>query len=210
MIKKHKEENLASLSREGILRKAQTRGNFFNQVEVAAEAEKLAETNQFGLLAPDQQREFIRAAEKMGNIQSILNNRPELAAQTMAATPKMDPLLGRVETRDEAITRAIQEATRKIKTSSAEQISHESLGNWRDRTAAPTNEQVNVAFTISNPQLTRIGNEGDAKQTEAFRNTIRQISDQYTAGTLTLSVPQQERLTKIIEYLDDNQHWQSI
>lgn len=155
-------------------------------------------------------KSFIENSERMGNVQSILNNRPELAAQTSAAMPKFDAALGRMETAAEGVARAISDATTKIKTSDITDINYKSMGDPAG-VAAITDAQKTVALSMSTGQLRKLVTDGNSNQTKAYKDTINRTMAAATApGAPPMSAAAAAALHKLHTHVNTNPEWAAV
>ena len=193
-IKDYIDGDLKSLTNQGLTKLATSRLNFKSPMQSAAIGQELARRNLTldPSIVPLMPR-FLQSSEKMGNMQAILNNRPDLVQARQG------------EDRDQALKRSVG----KIKVADIQEIDHRTLGD-QNAAGVPTVDQMNIALNISNPQLGRLGNEGSAEQVEAIRNTVRQARNQLAANPQSLSPEQQRNLTRIIDYTTNSTLWQTI
>jgi len=230
-IEKYRKDNLTQLDNAGILTRANSRTAFLDPTEAAAVGHELARRNIINQLPPALQGQFLANAERMGNVQTILNNRPELAAQTEAGQPRFDVALGRMETAVEAAARAIRDAVRTIKNADIPQLDSRLLDS--DPAAMARNGLVtadinNVVLNLNPSQLGAMGASGDPKQQRALTETIRRMvaalgpAIMTPTGLIDVRDPATGRITpqaltafppalrRIVEHMDANANWDKV
>jgi hypothetical protein len=214
-VDKYVEENLKGLTNEGILARAHGTNAMTSDRELAALGQELSKRNLTAAptattpgLDPAKLAEFIKSAEKMGSVQSILSNRPELAAQTAAATPRMLPT-GVMENMAQAIERAIGDATKKIKISDVPLIDSRSLGDLtKPAGLPPTHEQETIAISMSIPQLNKLATEGGPGAAAAYKDTIQRMVNAATApGAPALPPAILAKLNQLDNYTTTSPGW---
>jgi hypothetical protein len=217
-VDKYVEENLKGLTNEGILARAHNTNATTSDRELAALGQELSRRNLTAAptattpgLDPAKLAEFIKSAEKMGSVQSILNNRPELAAQTAAATPRMLPT-GVMENTAEAMERAIGDAVKKIKISDVPLIDSRSLGDlMRPAHLPPTHEQATIAISMSISQLNKLAIEGGPGAAATYKDTVQRLVNAATApGAPALPPAQLAKLNQLHDYVTTSPGWQYI
>lgn len=190
-VEKYRKDELMNLDNEAVISRATSRTAFVDPMKSAAIGQELARRN----ITNDprvagRMNQFVQVAEQMGSAQGIYNNRPDL----IAARPG--------ESRNDAVARA----TRGTGVTNIAQIAHETLGDHANAAAAPTADQTNVVLNISNPQLGRLGTEGDHRQIEAIRNTMTQLA----ANIAALTPQQQAQVNRVRDFINNNPNWQNI
>ncbi len=209
-IKKYASSELKGLTNQGLIDRANSKGAFINPTEAAAIAQEISKRDLTGSIDPTRMKSFIENSERMGNVQSILNNRPELAAQTSAAMPKFDAALGRMETAAEGVARAISDATTKIKTSDITDINYKSMGDPAG-VAAITDAQKTVALSMSTGQLRKLVTDGNSNQTKAYKDTINRTMAAATApGAPPMSAAAAAALHKLHTHVNTNPEWAAV
>lgn len=218
-IKKYNTSELKGLDNKGLLDRANGKTAFVNLTGAAAIAQELAKRDLTKSIDSARMKQFLDVSEKMGNVQSILNNRPELAAQTSAAEPKtiIDPITGisRLETVLEAETRAISEATKKIKVPDVTDLNHKSLGDHTGSRASipydPDDQRQTIALSMSPQQLRKLVTEGSSEQTRAFKDTIdKMMIAATTPGTTPLPPAIDAQLNKLHDYITGSPEWRGV
>lgn len=217
-VDKYTEENLKGLTNEGILARAHNTNAATSDRELAAIGQELSKRNLTAPptattpgLDPAKLAAFIKSAEKMGSIQSILNNRPELAAQTAAATPReISP--GVMENMAQAMERAIGDAVKKIKISDVPLIDSRSLGDpTKPGHLLPTHEQATIAVSMSISQLNKLATEGGPGAAAAYKDTIRRLVNATTTpGAPPLPPATLGKLNQLDNYVTTSPGWQYI
>ncbi|HUC02237.1 MAG TPA: hypothetical protein VMA75_05090 [Candidatus Paceibacterota bacterium] len=205
-IEKYVKENLKGLDDEGMVARANSKDIISNPTAEAAIAQEIAKRNltKHPNLSSSRMKELLENSEKMGNLQAILNNRPELAAQTSAGLPRFSAALGRMETNAEAEERAIAEAAKKIKVADVTDLDYRSLGD-PSGAGAPSAGQQTIALSMSIQQLGKLVAEGNDNQTRAYKDTINKMIAAIPAGT-----PVPPKLLKLKTYVDTSPAWQYV
>ena len=178
-IEKYRKEKLIQLDNAAILSRATSSTAFADPIEAAAVGQELARRNIINRLpTPALINRFVSNSERMGNVQAILNNRPELAADTEAGVPRFDVVLGRLETAAEAAARAIRDAVRGIKNADIPQLDSRLLDS---DSGAMTRNGLNlaqvetVAMNLNPSQLGALGSSGSPGQQRALTETARRM-----------------------------------
>ncbi len=115
-IKKYTDENLKSLTNDGLTKRAAS-NTFINPTQSAAIAQELARRNLTEKIDPKDRANndrimdrYVAEAARMGNLEAITNNRPDL----MPTREKPASEGGGMETQEEATARAIKSARGEI------------------------------------------------------------------------------------------------
>jgi len=217
-VDKYVEENLKGLTNDGMLARANGINAMTSDRELAAIGQELSRRNLTAPptattpgLDPTKLEALIKGAENMGSVQSLLNSRPELAAQTTAATPRMLPT-GVMETTAQAIERAITDAVKKIKIADIPTLEARSLGDpSKPAGTSPTPEQENIAINMSIPQLNKLATEGGPGAAAAYKDTIERMVTAATApGAPALPPATLAKLNNLYTYVSASPAWQYI
>jgi len=145
-VEKYRKDNLVHLSNEALIRQMSAPGAFVNRTAAASMIQDAARRNLTGdaRIAPVLNR-YLETAQGMGNINTVLNNRPDLA-----------PILDRTRPPADVIQRVMQ----RIRADKADEISHDAL------------QHVEVLLALDNSKLRRLGTVGEQRQKDAVENAI--------------------------------------
>jgi hypothetical protein len=171
-VQDYVDNNLKSLTADGLLARATSATAFANPTQSAAIAQELARrnlTNHAKITAkPGLMDKYVAAADRVGGLEKVTSNRPDLMPQ------RKDPRTGAVvETREEATERAVRGAKANIVQANKDVF---------NRTApmpGMTSAQVDRAtLALNTSQLSAIGNDdspGSQERKANITNTIRAI-----------------------------------
>ncbi len=149
-VEKYRKDNLTPLANAALIRQMTTPGALTNRTAAAAmiqEAARRGLTND-KQLAPLLER-YIKTAQGMGNINTVLNNRPDLA-----------PIAVDAKTTQEK-TEAIKKVMNRIRADKADEISHEAFKN------------EDVVLGLSNSHLERLARVGEPRQKDEINKIIK-------------------------------------
>lgn len=143
-VENYRKTNVLHLSNEAFLNQAASNLAFSSPTQAAAFAEEAARRNLTDnqRLAPYLQR-YLQTAQRMGNVNKVLNNRPDLA-----------PIVGQT----------VQQAMLRIRADKADEISHDAFGN-------PAHG-LDVVLSLDNSKIRRLGSVGEQRQKDAIENAI--------------------------------------
>ncbi len=210
-IKKYAAKNLRALPDDAFLDRVKT-NSFADLTKSAGMSRELARRNLTEKIPEALLRKYMESSERVGDIQEIFNNRPELAAMTGAAQPRKKILPGgatRPETPEEARDRAIAEAVKKIKVSDAANINENSLGT-KGSTMPPTDEQKVIIMSLTPQQLSKIGSEGGGNAA-AFKNSVTQwVAAATTPGAPPLPPATLNNLNKLWNHVNTAPGWDIV
>jgi hypothetical protein len=153
-VEKYRKDNLVNLSNDGVINQALNPAIRLDRRAEAAVAQELAKRDLIkdsritpvpGKVSPLLER-LLKTSQSMGNINTVLNNRPDLAASAVGLSMGLD----------------IKKVMAKIRADKADEISHDAF------------KDVDVVSNLSQSHLDRLGRVGETRQKDAILQTITQ------------------------------------
>lgn len=193
-IEEYTKKNLTNIDSKGLLALANSKTATVNPTQAAAIAQELAKRDLISKLDDKTQKKYLHYAESMGTAEAVYNNRPDLVEPRMIPANPATGAPARMETKEEAIARAVGNAKGEIINVNSEVFNYTDpataatkLG-LKDPTGAPlsavqTKEIIQSAILKLTPaQLGALGSDqssgSQARQnnlTESVKEILRTI-----------------------------------
>lgn len=187
-IKTFIEHDLKSLTNEGVIARATAKTALVNPTKAAAIAQELARRNLTTdpRVAP-RMNDFVAAADRLGNLEKITANRPDLM-------PPREKAPGIMETKEEATARAVKAAKGDIIQADAEVFNRAS-----PKYGMNSRQVESAALALTPAQLTALGSDttsGSQDRQNNLTNTLRDLiatlKDPVTGADLKKEIMRQE------------------
>lgn len=189
-IEEYTKKNLTNIDNKGLLALANSKTSTLNPTQAAAIAQELAKRDLISKLDDKTQKKYLHYAESMGTAEAVYNNRPDLVAPRMIPANPTTGAPARMETKEEAIARAVGNAKGEIINVNSEVFNYTDpstaatkLG-LKDPTGAPlspaqTKELIQSAILKLTPaQLGALGSDqssGSQARQNNLTESVREI-----------------------------------
>jgi len=219
-VQDYVDNNLKSLTNDGIKARATSKTAFVNPTQSAALAQELARRNMTTDtdIAPLMDR-YVAAADRAGNLEKVTNNRPDLMPQRKDKTGAF------IETKEDAIARAVRSAKGDVVQADAD-----TFNRAHPRTGMTTNQVDSAVLALSPAQLSVLSSDTSAGSQARQNNLSSAVQDlvnsitglkvrNATSGKFELDLgvlagavvtrPELANLDKIVKHMENNQNWTS-